>query len=88
MRAGVNDAAAAFGVGLLNDEGSQGLPFPVAAAAYRGTGKLHALVNGGPEWTETVQVCSLCVRRLRQRLGLQDVWASDMDLYVGAWQAE
>lgn len=72
-----------YGIAVLPTDGGRGSIVPLTATAYAGSGKLQVMAHSTVEWRKTAHLASLCVRRLRERLRLRDLWAPDLDLYVG-----
>lgn len=73
-------AGVVYGVALVNNES---LLIPLTATTFPGSGKLRVLAHARHNWKDTARLASVCVQRLRRRLGLKDLWAKDLDLYLG-----
>lgn len=72
-----------YGLGVMGSEDEDSSVVPLAATVVPGSGRLHVLVNCDAIWEEGVKVAVVCVRRLRQRLGMRDLWGKGLDLYLG-----
>lgn len=78
-------AEVVYGLAVVGGSEGEGVVFPLAAAALPGSGRLEVLVNGTGVFLDCAKAALLCVRRLRGRLELRDLWAPDVDLYLGGW---
>lgn len=73
-------AGVVYGVALVRD---QSLLTPLTATTFPGSGKLRVLAHARQDWKDSAGLASVCVHRLRRRLGLKKLWAKDLDLYLG-----
>lgn len=76
-------AGVVLSVALMKEHGSLGVFAPLTAGTYPGSGRLHIIAHASTDWCDMARVASVCARRLRSKLGLRDMWASDVDLYLG-----
>lgn len=74
-----------YGVGAAEGTREHGAVAPVGAATFPGSGRLQVLLHGTPTYKGAAALGVLCVRRLRERLGMRDLWAPDLDLVIGEW---
>jgi hypothetical protein len=74
-----------YSIGILaGGEGAgHGQLHPLAASAFAGKGQVEVPVHATYIWKDAAVVATLCARRLRQRLGMRDLWAPDLDLLIG-----
>lgn len=55
----------------------------MAAATFSGSGRLQLLLHAATTYKDAAVVAVLCARRLRERLGMRDLWAPNLDLVIG-----